>query len=108
MISLTLSEIAQALSARLQGDDRTIAGVSTDSRQINSGDLFIALKGPNFDAHHFIAEVVAKGAVAVVVEPPAPVFAVLSGAVSHAASIATAAKTLKNFMRIIGHPSGDV
>ena len=68
MISLSLAEIAPALSARLYGDDLTIAGVSTDSRQISAGDLFIALKGPNFDAHHFIADVVAKGAVAVVVE----------------------------------------
>lgn len=68
MISLHLAEIAPVLNARLQGADLAIAGVSTDSRQISAGDLFIALKGPNFDAHHFIAEVVAKGAIAVVVE----------------------------------------
>ena len=60
MISLTLAEIAPALSTVLHGADLTVSGVSTDSRQISPGDLFIALKGPNFDAHHFVAEVVLK------------------------------------------------
>ncbi len=68
MISLRLSEIALATEARLVGLDLDIQSVSTDSRAIKAGDLFIALKGPNFDAHQFVADVVDKGAVAVITE----------------------------------------
>ena len=38
------------------------AGVSTDSRTIREGELFVPLKGPRFDGHEFIEEVFAKGA----------------------------------------------
>ncbi len=37
-------------------------GVSIDSRTVASGDLFVALTGPNFDGHDFVAEAVEKGA----------------------------------------------
>lgn len=42
--------------------------VNTDSRQVQVGDLFIALSGERFDGHEFVAEVAQKGAVAVIVE----------------------------------------
>ena len=42
--------------------------VSTDSRQIHSGDLFVALKGLHFDGHHFILEALSKGASGLVIE----------------------------------------
>ena len=42
--------------------------VATDSRQIQTGDLFFAIKGERFDGHDFLDEVAAKGAAAVVVE----------------------------------------
>jgi UDP-N-acetylmuramoyl-tripeptide--D-alanyl-D-alanine ligase len=48
--------------------DVFITRVCTDSRQIQSGDLFIALKGDKFDGHDFLADVVAKGARGLVVE----------------------------------------
>lgn len=44
-----------------------IKGVSTDSRNIKSGELFIALEGKNFDGHNYIEEVFKKGASAAVV-----------------------------------------
>src|SRR5437762_560889 len=57
-----------AMSGRLIGQGATIAtGVSTDSRTVRPGDCFIALAGEKFDGHEFVAEVVKKGAVAVVV-----------------------------------------
>lgn len=65
-----LSALAEVLSARLQGDEVDVLGVSTDTRSIRQGDLFIALKGDNFDAHDFAGQAVANGAVAVVVERP--------------------------------------
>jgi UDP-N-acetylmuramoyl-tripeptide--D-alanyl-D-alanine ligase len=73
MISLSCHEIAHIVQGRLVGADFQIASVSTDSRNISPGQLFIALKGPNFDAANFVAEVKAQGAVAVIVERPVDV-----------------------------------
>lgn len=65
----TLGEAAAAMSALLRGDAAAgFARVSTDSRRIAAGDLFFCLRGPYFDAHHFIPAVAAAGAVAVVCE----------------------------------------
>jgi len=66
---LNLQETAQALSAKLQGKpELAYTRVTTDSRDIRAGDLFIALKGERFDAHDFVAQAFAQGAVAVMVE----------------------------------------
>jgi len=67
MISVQLSYIASTLGWRLIGNDGAIEKVSTDSRSVETGDCFIALYGDNFDAHDFIAQVVAQGAAAVIV-----------------------------------------
>src|SRR5688500_2649571 len=48
--------------------EATVVRVSTDSRQARAGDLFVAIKGDKFDGHDFVADVIAKGASAVVVE----------------------------------------
>lgn len=47
-------------------------GISIDSRSVASGDLFVALRGPKFDGHAFVADALARGAVAAVVSrlPP--------------------------------------
>ncbi len=66
----TLARVARALEAESGGpsDDRPIHAVCTDTRTIERGDLFVALKGEHHDAQLFLAEAVAKGAAAVVVE----------------------------------------
>jgi UDP-N-acetylmuramoyl-tripeptide--D-alanyl-D-alanine ligase len=48
--------------------DAAFAGVSTDSRAVSKGNLFVALKGERFDAHDFLDQVVGAGAAAVVVD----------------------------------------
>ncbi|MFQ6015799.1 MAG: UDP-N-acetylmuramoyl-L-alanyl-D-glutamate--2,6-diaminopimelate ligase [Anaerolineae bacterium] len=45
-----------------------VTGITHDSRQVQPGDLFVAIKGLNVDGHHCIAEAIEKGAVAIVVE----------------------------------------
>ncbi|KAF0814834.1 UDP-N-acetylmuramoyl-tripeptide--D-alanyl-D-alanine ligase [Andreprevotia sp. IGB-42] len=66
---LNLRETALAVSGHLAGDgDIAFSRVTTDSRDIRAGDLFIALKGERFDGHAFAADALARGAVAVVVE----------------------------------------
>lgn len=67
MISLSLSYIAQTLGWRLIGDDQTLTSLSTDSRQVDKGDCFIALYGDNFDAHAFTGQVIAAGANSLIV-----------------------------------------
>lgn len=69
--SFSLAELMPVLGARLgaaEGADIRIARVSTDTRKIQPGDLFVALRGENFDAHDFVAQAQRQGAVAAVVE----------------------------------------
>jgi len=62
----TLARVARALGGG-PCDDRPIRAVCTDTRAIERGDLFVALKGETHDAHDYLADAVAKGAAAVVV-----------------------------------------
>lgn len=62
-----LSEIAQAVHGDLVGEDSLATGVSTDSRQIPKGALFVALKGERFDAHDFLDAAKAAEAAGVLV-----------------------------------------
>ena len=64
---LHLQEIADALGGRLLGADGAFDGVGTDTRILQPGQLFVALQGPNFDAHDYVATAAARGAVAALV-----------------------------------------
>ncbi|MEM6502587.1 MAG: UDP-N-acetylmuramoyl-tripeptide--D-alanyl-D-alanine ligase [Cyanobacteria bacterium P01_C01_bin.89] len=52
--------------------DKTIGQVVTDSRQIQAGDVFVALRGDRFDGHDYVAQCLDKGAIAAVVDKPVP------------------------------------
>jgi len=69
-IRTLLSTAAGWLDAALHGDDIEFHGVSTDSRTIEPGMLFVALKGPNHDGHDHVAAALAAGAVAALVDHP--------------------------------------
>ena len=62
-----LAAAACRLKVPLQGADARYLRVVTDTRSVQSGDLFVALKGERFDAHDFVAEAAAKGAVGALV-----------------------------------------
>ncbi|HZH28114.1 MAG TPA: UDP-N-acetylmuramoylalanyl-D-glutamyl-2,6-diaminopimelate--D-alanyl-D-alanine ligase [Azospirillaceae bacterium] len=62
----TAQDAAAATNGRASGS-WAATGVSIDSRSVEPGDLFIALKGPNFDGHDFVAGALAAGAAAAVV-----------------------------------------
>ena len=65
----TLAEVAAAVEGAAFGvAEATITGVSIDTRTLQPGDLFIALKGPNFDGNGFTAAAAAGGAAAALVE----------------------------------------
>ena len=69
MTMLSLGEAARLIpGATVHGDpDTTFERVSTDSRTVGPGDLFVALKGDRFDAHDFLGDVAARGAAAALV-----------------------------------------
>ena len=73
--TLTLEEIARATHGRLTagGPAATVTGVSIDSRTTAKGQLFVAVKGPNFDGHDFLGAAVARGAAAAMVHRDAEV-----------------------------------
>ena len=74
MRPLTLNTVAEFTRGRLlQGDPGVLVSrVSTDSRRIQPGDLFIALQGDRFDGHAFASQVLAAGASAVIASQPLP------------------------------------
>ena len=65
---LTTEEILQAAGARLVREgNHNFDSVTTDSRKIKSGSLFVALKGERFNGEDFACEAVSKGAAGVIV-----------------------------------------
>jgi len=69
-VNLSLKEVLEATSGiLLQGKEETsFKGVSTDSRTIQEGELFIALKGDRFDGHHFAIDALEKKAGGILIE----------------------------------------
>jgi len=67
---MPLSQAAKYLGAVYSGNDIEFHGVSTDTRSVQSGELFVALQGENFDAHDYIHQAVEAGAVAAIVSQP--------------------------------------
>jgi UDP-N-acetylmuramoyl-tripeptide--D-alanyl-D-alanine ligase len=65
----TAAEIAAATAGRAQGD-WAVCGVSIDSRTVQPGELFVALRGPHHDAHAFVAAALGRGAAALVDRVP--------------------------------------
>lgn len=67
MIQAMLSDLARALDRRLSGPDAELTGLSTDTRSLKPGSLFVALRGETFDGHRFLTQAKAAGAVGAVV-----------------------------------------
>src|ERR1041385_2897681 len=69
----TVKRIAELTEAKLTGDGaRVVTDVSHDSRRTGAGALFAAVSGALFDAHKFVPQVMAQGAVGVLSERAAP------------------------------------
>lgn len=63
----TAQEAATATGGVATGD-WSASGVSIDTRTLEAGDLFVALRGPSFDGHRFAADALSKGAAAVMID----------------------------------------
>ncbi len=69
----SLSDFARACGGTLHGHDREYKTVSSDTRTIAKGDLFIALRGPRFNANEFVGAALTAGAAGAVVDALQPV-----------------------------------
>lgn len=69
---LMLSEAARLCDGVLSGKDTWATRVTTDSRSLKPGDLFVALQGPRFDAHDFVSHALEQGAVGAIVHNAFP------------------------------------
>jgi UDP-N-acetylmuramoyl-tripeptide--D-alanyl-D-alanine ligase len=68
----TLGDFALACGGRLEGADRSFSGVSTDTRTIGAGELFVALRGENFNGNEFVGAALAAGAAGALVDTQRP------------------------------------
>jgi UDP-N-acetylmuramoyl-tripeptide--D-alanyl-D-alanine ligase len=64
----TAAEVLAATAGRAKAADWQATGVSIDTRTLVAGDLFVALRGPNFDGADYAGQALARGAVAALVE----------------------------------------
>ena len=65
----TINEIALATGGRISGNaDGKVSAISTNSKSVAPGELFVPLRGERFDGHTFIAEVVEKGITTIIAE----------------------------------------
>jgi UDP-N-acetylmuramoyl-tripeptide--D-alanyl-D-alanine ligase len=89
----SIKSFAALCGGRFVGEDREYGDVSTDTRSLAAGDLYLALRGPRFDGNEFLPAAATAGAVAAVVDraasrPPLPLIEVADGqaALSRAAA----------------------
>ena len=70
MIVSSLSQAASVTQGTLTGPDATFRGISTDTRSLREDELFVALRGPNFDGSAFVREAAQKDAAGAIVSDP--------------------------------------
>nr|WP_314985559.1 UDP-N-acetylmuramoyl-tripeptide--D-alanyl-D-alanine ligase [uncultured Pantoea sp.] len=73
MIPVSLKTLAEISGGMLHGSDLTLSDVTTDTRKVTAGSLFVALVGERFDAHDFAEDAISRGAQALLVSKHLPV-----------------------------------
>jgi UDP-N-acetylmuramoyl-tripeptide--D-alanyl-D-alanine ligase len=98
-MKLQLDEVGKAVGGTLTGPlDLVARGYSIDTRTLNPGDLFFAIKGPRFDGHDFVQQAREKGACGIVVDK-ASLEAASGFSVLRVASVAEALQSLARAVR---------
>ena len=83
---MALSKLAQELKGELLGEDVMFSKISTDTRSIEKGDLYLALVGDNFNGNSFTEAAASSGAIAAIVSRDVqPLLPVLRVADTHVA-----------------------
>jgi UDP-N-acetylmuramoyl-tripeptide--D-alanyl-D-alanine ligase len=100
-VSWSVFELASWCCGEIVGDGAVrIAGISTDTRTLEAGQLYVAIRGENFDGHDFVPEAIRRGAAAVLVSEPgldAPEVPVIRASDTIAALAALAARHRRRF-----------
>ncbi|MFV0435934.1 MAG: UDP-N-acetylmuramoyl-L-alanyl-D-glutamate--2,6-diaminopimelate ligase [Desulfopila sp.] len=114
LLSWSVEAVAQATGGRIYRPEMTevkrrlSGGVSTDSRSLQPGDIFVALRGEHFDGHDFLPAVVDRGAGCLVVESvstvPAPVSVARVVVDDTLAALADLARFRRQLVRKISRP----
>jgi len=68
MSMATLAYVAEQVRGELIGEDRCFDRVSTDTRSLRAGELFVALRGPRFDGNAYVSQANGRGAAGAVVD----------------------------------------
>ena len=108
---VALGELLEGIATLDPGDDRTVAGVALDSRQVRPGYLFLACSGLMQRGHDFIAAAVAQGAIAIAYEVAEGETAFLSAQVGDAPLLAVPQLSQRAGLiaeRFYGHPSREL
>jgi len=73
-VELSVKDVVRLTGGRLRGGELSgaVCGVSTDTRSLRRGELFVALKGERFDGHEFLGSAVERGAAGLVVSGQVP------------------------------------
>ena len=104
-MNLQLNQIAEAVNGTLTGSGEIMAqGYSIDTRTLNAGDLFFAVKGPRFDGHDFIQQALEKKAAGVVIERGAVQPAAGFGVVRVASTVDALQNLARAVRRLWGGP----
>jgi len=90
---LDLDSAAREIGGGRRGRNVGFEGVTTDSRQVARGDLFVALRGERFDGHAFVDQALAAGAAAAMVDDPGRV-------ATHGAALVLVDDTLQGLGRL--------
>ena len=95
--ALTIEEIVEATGAVIVSGSGAgeVGGVSTDTRTVKEGDVFFALKGPNFDGALFLDEAAEKGATVAVVSASAVAIASKGGSYPEGLTVITTEDSLR-------------
>lgn len=97
-MNLRFDEVTNAVNGALAGrGDAEVQGYSIDTRTLNPGDLFFAVRGPRFDGHDFIQQAIEKKAAGVVVENTG--IAVSPG--SNVVTVRSTVEALQNLARFV-------
>ncbi|KMO85925.1 UDP-N-acetylmuramoyl-tripeptide--D-alanyl-D-alanine ligase [Megasphaera cerevisiae DSM 20462] len=102
MAAFTIPEVERATEGRLLfsvSPGLNFSQVDTDTRTIEAGSLFVALKGENFDGHNFIRQAVEKGAAGVIVSEEREEYAQIPAAVFLVRDTRRAYQNLARFHR---------
>ena len=98
----TLDRVAAALAGNAVGKlpkgSASLTGITTDTRKIGKGNVFVALKGERFDGHDYLSDAVRDGAAAVVVSK-APKLNILDVPVFEVGDTLVALGALANYWR---------